>query len=82
VITYGDQPDGKNINKDCGSMHPAFLCQKIWEHRADVGIAHDGDADRVLLCDERGRLIDGRRHYGHRRVGPAWPKGRWAKGHW
>ena len=59
VITYGDQPDGKNINKDCGSMHPAFLCQKIWEHRADVGIAHDGDADRVLLCDERGRLIDG-----------------------
>src|SRR5436190_12695286 len=59
VITYGNQPDGKNINQDCGSMHPAFLCQKIWEHRADVGIAHDGDADRVLLCDERGRLIDG-----------------------
>jgi phosphoglucosamine mutase len=59
VITYGNQPDGKNINKDCGSMHPTFLCQKIWEHRADVGIAHDGDADRVLLCDERGQLIDG-----------------------
>ena len=59
VIPYGNQPDGKNINKDCGSMHPAFLCQKIWEHRADVGIAHDGDADRVLLCDERGQLIDG-----------------------
>jgi phosphoglucosamine mutase len=59
VITYGNQPDGKNINKDCGSMHPAFLCQKIWEHRADVGIAHDGDADRLLLCDERGQLIDG-----------------------
>src|SRR6185369_12664230 len=59
VITYGNQPDGKNINKECGSMHPAFLCQKIWEHRADVGIAHDGDADRVLLCDERGQLIDG-----------------------
>lgn len=59
VITYGNQPDGKNINKDCGSMHPALMCQKIWEHRADLGIAHDGDADRVLLCDENGLLIDG-----------------------
>lgn len=59
VIVYGNQPDGKNINKDCGSMHPALVCQKIWEHRADIGIAHDGDADRVLLCDEKGRLIDG-----------------------
>src|SRR5579859_5531804 len=59
VIVYGNQPDGKNINKDCGSMYPAFLCQKIWEHRADVGIAHDGDADRLLLCDEAGQLIDG-----------------------
>ena len=59
VIVYGNQPDGKNINKDCGSMHPALLCQKVWEHRADVGIAHDGDADRVLLCDETGKLIDG-----------------------
>src|SRR5882757_8871361 len=59
VIVYGNQPDGKNINKECGSMHPAMMCQKIWEHRADVGIAHDGDADRVLLCDETGKLIDG-----------------------
>jgi phosphoglucosamine mutase len=59
VITYGNQPNGKNINKDCGSMHPALMCQKLWEHRADVGIAHDGDADRVLLCDETGKLIDG-----------------------
>src|SRR5690348_6626394 len=59
VITYGNHPDGKNINKDCGSMHPSLMCQKIWEHRADVGIAHDGDADRVLLCDESGHLIDG-----------------------
>ena len=59
VIVYGNAPDGKNINKDCGSMHPALMCQKIWEHRADLGIAHDGDADRVLLCDEAGKLIDG-----------------------
>jgi phosphoglucosamine mutase len=59
VITYGNQPDGKNINKDCGSLHPALMCQKIWEHRADLGIAHDGDADRVLMCDENGNLIDG-----------------------
>lgn len=59
VIVYGNQPDGKNINKDCGSMHPSLLCQKLWEHRADVGMAHDGDGDRVLLCDEAGKLIDG-----------------------
>jgi phosphoglucosamine mutase len=59
VIVFGNQPDGKNINKDCGSMHPTLMCQKIWEHRADLGIAHDGDADRVLLCDEKGELIDG-----------------------
>jgi phosphoglucosamine mutase len=59
VIALGNQPDGKNINKDCGSMHPTLMCQKIWEHRADLGIAHDGDADRVLLSDERGQLIDG-----------------------
>src|SRR5512132_2584478 len=59
VIVYGNQPDGKNINKDCGSMYPSMMCQKIWEHRADVGIAHDGDADRVLLCDEKGSLVDG-----------------------
>ena len=40
-------------------MHPNLLCKKIWEHRADVGLAHDGDADRVLLCDETGKLVDG-----------------------
>ena len=59
VIVFGNQPDGKNINKDCGSMHPKLVSQKIWEHRADLGIAHDGDADRVLLCDETGSLVDG-----------------------
>ena len=59
VIVFGNQPDGKNINKDCGSMHPQHFCQRVKEFRADVGIAHDGDADRVVLCDERGELIDG-----------------------
>jgi phosphoglucosamine mutase len=59
VIVYGDKPDGKNINQNCGSMHPEAMCQKVVEHGAHLGIAHDGDADRVLLCDEKGNLIDG-----------------------
>jgi len=59
VIVYGNTPDGKNINQDCGSMHPEAMCRKVVEHGAALGIAHDGDADRVLLCDERGSLIDG-----------------------
>ncbi len=59
VIVYGNQPDGKNINQHCGSMHPEAMCQKVVEHGAHLGIAHDGDADRVLLCDEHGTLIDG-----------------------
>src|SRR6188474_1371099 len=59
VFDYGIQPDGMNINKDCGSMHPEQMCQKVREHNACIGIAHDGDADRVLLCDETGMMIDG-----------------------
>ena len=59
VIVYGNTPDGKNINENCGSMHPETMCRKVVEHRAHIGIAHDGDADRVLLCDEKGNLIDG-----------------------
>jgi len=59
VIVYGNAPDGKNINENCGSMFPKNLCAKVVEHKAHLGIAHDGDADRVLLCDENGRLIDG-----------------------
>jgi phosphoglucosamine mutase len=59
VIVYGNQPDGTNINKNCGSMHPEEMCRKVREHGAHLGIAHDGDADRVLLCDETGTLIDG-----------------------
>jgi phosphoglucosamine mutase len=59
AIVYGNQPDGMNINQDCGSMHPEVVCRKVVEHKAHLGIAHDGDADRVLLCDEKGNLIDG-----------------------
>jgi phosphoglucosamine mutase len=59
VIVFGNQPDGMNINKECGSMHPQHMCQKVYDYRADLGIAHDGDADRVLLCDETGQFIDG-----------------------
>jgi len=59
VIVFNNQPDGTNINRDCGSMHPEVMCRKVVEHGAHLGIAHDGDADRVLLCDETGTLIDG-----------------------
>jgi phosphoglucosamine mutase len=59
VISIGVDPDGFNINKDCGSTEPAALCAKVREVRADVGIALDGDADRVVIVDEKGRVIDG-----------------------
>ena len=59
VIVTGNTPDGMNINEECGSLYPASLAQKVKEFRADIGIAHDGDADRVVLCDEVGRIIDG-----------------------
>ena len=59
VVVFNNHPDGKNINENCGSMHPEAMCQKVVECGAHIGIAHDGDADRVLLCDEKGNLIDG-----------------------
>ena len=59
VFVYGDQPDGMNINKECGSIHPEHICRRVWEHRAHLGISHDGDADRVLLVDESGQMVDG-----------------------
>ncbi|MFY9623176.1 MAG: phosphoglucosamine mutase [Rhodoplanes sp.] len=59
VISIGVDPDGFNINRDCGSTAPAALMAKVREMRADVGIALDGDADRVVMVDERGHLIDG-----------------------
>ncbi|RTL48315.1 MAG: phosphoglucosamine mutase [Bradyrhizobiaceae bacterium] len=59
VISIGVEPDGFNINKDCGSTSPEQLARKVREMRADVGIALDGDADRVIMVDERGHLVDG-----------------------
>jgi phosphoglucosamine mutase len=59
VISIGVEPDGFNINEDCGSTSPEALCSKVREMRADMGIALDGDADRVIIVDERGRIVDG-----------------------
>src|SRR5262249_24458125 len=59
VIPIGVDPDGFNINKDCGSTDLAAICRKVREMRADIGIALDGDADRVLIVDERGHVVDG-----------------------
>ncbi|MBV8446880.1 MAG: phosphoglucosamine mutase [Hyphomicrobiales bacterium] len=59
VISIGVDPDGFNINKECGSTEPQALIAKVREVRADVGIALDGDADRVIIVDERGHLVDG-----------------------
>jgi phosphoglucosamine mutase len=59
VIAIGDDPDGFNINKDCGSTDLAAITRKVREMRADIGIALDGDADRVMIVDELGRVVDG-----------------------
>ena len=59
VISIGTEPDGFNINRDVGSTAPNALINKVRERRADVGIALDGDADRVLIVDEKGQLVDG-----------------------
>ncbi|MBW8271227.1 phosphoglucosamine mutase [Caldovatus aquaticus] len=59
VVPVGVAPDGFNINRDCGSTAPERLAELVRERRADLGIALDGDADRLVLCDERGALVDG-----------------------
>jgi phosphoglucosamine mutase len=59
VVTIGADPNGTNINLDCGSTHPMALARKVHEVRADIGIALDGDADRVIIVDETGAVIDG-----------------------
>ncbi|MDX9951340.1 MAG: phosphoglucosamine mutase [Methylophilaceae bacterium] len=59
VVVIGNQPDGLNINLDCGSTHTAALCKAVVQHQADLGIAFDGDGDRVLMADSSGKLLDG-----------------------
>jgi phosphoglucosamine mutase len=59
VVALGINPDGRNINRECGSTVPETVCRKVRESHAHVGIALDGDADRVVISDENGRLVDG-----------------------
>ena len=59
VITLGDNPDGYNINQECGSTYPEIIKDAVIKHRADYGIALDGDGDRVILVDEKGNILDG-----------------------
>ncbi|HEX3700755.1 MAG TPA: phosphoglucosamine mutase [Phenylobacterium sp.] len=59
IIPVGISPNGFNINEECGSTHPAAMQKAVKEYRADIGIALDGDADRLVICDERGQVVDG-----------------------
>lgn len=59
VVELGVEPDGLNINRECGSMHPQTLQAAVLEHKADLGVALDGDGDRVLMVDHQGELVDG-----------------------
>ncbi|MGQ0486662.1 MAG: phosphoglucosamine mutase [Hyphomicrobiales bacterium] len=59
IVQIGDKPDGLNINEKCGSTAPQAMCEKVRDMRADIGIALDGDADRVIIADERGNVVDG-----------------------
>ncbi len=59
VVPVAVQPDGYNINRNCGSTHPSLVSEQVIAHGADIGVALDGDADRVLIADENGELVDG-----------------------
>lgn len=59
VLAVGVSPNGFSINHECGSTHPELLQKKVKEHKAHIGIALDGDADRLIVCDEKGKIIDG-----------------------
>ena len=59
VLAINASPDGKNINRECGSLHPEFLAEYVTEAKADIGIAYDGDADRAIWVDENGKILNG-----------------------
>jgi phosphoglucosamine mutase len=59
IISIGVTPNGRNINKDCGSTSTGLLSETVLKHKAHMGIALDGDADRLIMCDEKGQIIDG-----------------------
>jgi phosphoglucosamine mutase len=59
VIPFGCEPDGDNINSNVGSEHPELISREVVDHQANLGIAHDGDGDRVILCDHNGQVVDG-----------------------
>ncbi|MBI4027151.1 MAG: phosphoglucosamine mutase [Verrucomicrobia bacterium] len=59
LIVLNNAPDGTNINRECGSTHSTVICNAVRQFRADVGISHDGDGDRVILADEKGDIVDG-----------------------
>jgi phosphoglucosamine mutase len=59
IILVGNKPNGFNINKNCGSTYPQILQKKVKQYKADLGISFDGDADRIIMCDEKGTIIDG-----------------------
>jgi phosphoglucosamine mutase len=78
VVPLAVQPDGFNINKDCGSLHTQAMQSQVVAHGADLGIALDGDADRVVLCDEKGTVIDGDQVMGL--IGSSWARSGQLKG--
>jgi phosphoglucosamine mutase len=59
VISINDRPDGKNINAECGSTFPKAMQKAVLDNKADIGISHDGDGDRAIFCDEKGKIVDG-----------------------
>ena len=59
VISIGVKPNGLNINQKCGSTYPSKICSAVKKYKAHVGISLDGDADRIIMCDEKGKIIDG-----------------------